>query len=135
SGVSQGEHVPGRRRHRLPVPTADATAASGGAVLLALRWADLAGRRSPAPRTGPPQARWPMNISAFLICDRCDAPTIHVFSERRPQPLVLGEIAYVDLIYECDSCGRNRVWESEPRQTNGVEERFDDAGFVHAVEE
>jgi hypothetical protein len=75
-----------------------------------------------------------MRINATLSCSECRRPTLHIFVERRPQAREPGQIAYVDLIYECDGCGANRVWGNEPRQATAAGRRLGEAAFSHAVD-
>src|SRR6185436_2901565 len=110
-GVLQGEHLRGERDRRVPVPAPHAAAPRDGALLRALRRADLAGRGRYAP-VPLAEGRWPMTIHATLVCGRCKTATLHIFAERRPQKRRPGEFAYVDLVYECHRCGSSRVWGS-----------------------
>lgn len=75
-----------------------------------------------------------MTIHARLVCRRCQVPTLHIFAERRPQKRRLGELAYVDLVFECHRCGSTRVWGSEPRQASAAGRLLAEEAFAHAVD-
>ena len=75
-----------------------------------------------------------MNIDPVLMCETCGAPQVHVFVERRPQPRQLGELPYVDCIYECDGCGAIRAWGNEPREETAYGRRLAEEAFAHAVD-
>ena len=75
-----------------------------------------------------------MNVVPVLVCDRCKAPTLHIFVERRPQQRVPGEPAYVDCIYTCDACGAVRRWGNEPREETAYGRRLAEGDLAHAVD-
>ena len=75
-----------------------------------------------------------MNIDPILMCAACEAPTLHLFVERRPQPCRFGEVPYVDCIYECDTCGKQRPWGNEPREETAGGRRLAAEDLAHAVD-
>ena len=75
-----------------------------------------------------------MNIDPVLMCQRCGAPRLHVFVERRPHPRLPGELLYVDCVYECDRCGAQRLWGNEPREETAYGRHLADEAFAHVVD-
>jgi hypothetical protein len=75
-----------------------------------------------------------VNLDPVLVCERCRAPKLHIFVDRRPQRRVPGDAAFVDCIYACDTCGAVRRWGNEPREETAYGRRLADAGLAHAVD-
>ncbi len=75
-----------------------------------------------------------MTIDPFLMCAECATPTLHVFTERRPQARKRGELPYVDCIYECDVCGSQRAWGNEPREETLYGRRFAAEEVAHLLD-
>jgi hypothetical protein len=75
-----------------------------------------------------------MNLAPVLVCDRCHAPTLHIFVERRPQPREAGEFAYVDCIYACNACSSVRAWGNELREETAYGRRLAEADLAHALD-
>jgi hypothetical protein len=75
-----------------------------------------------------------MKVDPLLMCGKCSEPTLHIFVERRSLPHKPGELAFVELVYACDRCGRERIWGSEPREETAYGRRLAKDDFVHAIE-
>lgn len=76
-----------------------------------------------------------MNVDPVLMCVRCEAPTLHIFVERRPARRRPGEAAFVDCFYSCDGCGTVRAWGNEPRTETAYGRQLAEAALAHAVDE
>ncbi len=75
-----------------------------------------------------------MNINPILMCGRCQAPTLHIFVERRAAPHRPGELLYNNLTFACDGCGAIRVWGNEPREETAYGRWLSKEAFAHAVD-
>ena len=77
-----------------------------------------------------------MNIDPVLLCQKCRAPRLHLFIERRPTLRHPAErLLYVDCVYACDRCGQQRVWGNEPREETAYGVRLAAEALAHAIDE
>jgi len=75
-----------------------------------------------------------VNINPILMCAKCKTPTLHIFIERRPTPRHPGDLPFIDCVYACDRCGRERVWGNEPREETAYGLRLAEEALAHAVD-
>jgi hypothetical protein len=99
-----------RRTHRLPLRPTDAASSRGGPHVRPLRGPDRASsRRYSRARPGhpPSERRLAMNIDPVLMCQRCGAPRLHVFVERRPHPRLPGSCSTSTASTSATNAGRD----------------------------